>query len=132
MREIALHILDLVQNAVAAGASTITIDIVEDHPGDILRLVVTDNGCGMDEAFCQQVTDPFVTSRRTRNVGLGLPLLDMTTRQAGGCLKILSRHGQGTRVEAVYKYSHLDRPPLGNMVDTLLTIIIGNAERGII
>lgn len=132
MREIALHILDLVQNAVAAGASTITIAINEDRRGDILTISVADNGCGMDNDFCRRVLDPFVTTRQTRHVGLGLPLLAMTTKQAGGYLKLTSQPGHGTAVDAVFQYSHLDRPPLGKMAETLLVIVVGNPDLDII
>lgn len=131
MQDIALHILDLVQNAVAAGATIIKIDVVEDHARDTLQFVISDNGCGMDEQFRRQVLDPFVTSRTTRRVGLGLPLLDMSAQQAGGHLVIESQPGIGTIVRATFQHSHLDRPPLGNMAETLLVIIAGSPERDI-
>ncbi|MBP2645923.1 MAG: putative system histidine kinase [Firmicutes bacterium] len=126
MRELALHILDLVQNSIEAGASRVQLEIVEDVDSDTLLIRVTDNGRGMDAETRKKVTDPFVTSRTTRRVGLGLPLIDMSTKQCDGYLTIESEPGQGTTIEAVYRYSHLDRPPLGNIIETIKTLIIAN------
>lgn len=128
MRELALHILDLVQNAIEAGAGKVELEIVEDLGADTLTICVRDNGRGMDENQCKTVIDPFVTSRTTRRIGLGLPLIDMSTRQCDGFLNIDSVVGQGTVVKAVYRHSHIDRPPLGNMVETLKTLLIGNSS----
>lgn len=127
MRELSLHILDLVQNSITAGAKQITLEIEELHKLDRLVIRVTDNGRGMDKETCQNVMDPFVTSRRTRRVGLGLSLLDMSTKRCGGYVTIHSKVG-GTVVNALYQHSHLDRSPLGNIVETIKCIIIGNPE----
>lgn len=129
MRELSLHILDLVQNSIEAGANQVTLEIVEDvHIMDILMIRVTDNGRGMDEVTCKNVSDPFVTTRTTRRVGLGLPLIDMSTKRCKGYLTVTSTLGCGTVVEALYQHSHLDRPPLGNIVETIKSIIIANPE----
>lgn len=128
MRELSLHILDLVQNSLEAGASQVDLEIIEDTKMNRMSIRVSDNGCGMDEITQQRVTDPFVTSRTTRKIGLGLPLLDMTTKQCGGSLSISSSIGRGSVVEAVYQLSHLDRPPLGNIADTIQAIIIANSN----
>mgnify|MGYP003790211425 CR=1 FL=1 len=121
-----MHILDLVQNSIEAGASKVTLFINEDTKADSLIIRVADNGRGMDENTCRQVVDPFFTTRRTRRIGLGLPLIAMTTRQCQGHLNIKSVLGEGTEIEAVYKLSHIDRPPLGNIAETVKTIIIAN------
>ncbi|MCX7779500.1 MAG: ATP-binding protein [Negativicutes bacterium] len=126
MHELSLHILDLVQNSLEAGAQTIWLGIVEDAEADKLTIRITDDGKGMDEATVSRATDPFVTGRTTRKVGLGLPLIQMTATQCGGHLSIASKPGQGTTVEAVYQLSHWDRPPLGNVADTIKTIIVAN------
>ena len=126
MRELTLHILDLVQNTIEAGATRAKLEIAEDERADSLVIRVTDNGRGMDEKLKNSVTDPFTTTRTTRKVGLGLPLIDMSTKQCGGYLKIDSKQGEGTTVEAMYRRSHLDRPPMGNLVDTIKTILVGN------
>jgi len=123
-----LHILDLVQNSIEAGAGRVLLEIVEDEAKDLLLIRVTDDGKGMDEETRQKVTDPFVTSRTTRRIGLGLPLIDMSTKQCDGYLKIKSELGKGTIIEAAYCYSHIDRPPLGNMVDTIKTLVIVNPK----
>lgn len=126
MRDIALHVLDLVQNAVEAGARRVELTVEEDAAADTLTVTVIDDGKGMSEEMLRQVRDPFFTSRTTRRTGLGLPLLDMTTRQAGGRLDIISHPGQGTTVRAVFQLSHLDRPPLGPLEETVTDIIVAN------
>jgi anti-sigma regulatory factor (Ser/Thr protein kinase) len=126
MRELSLHILDLVQNSIEAGADKVTLEIDEDLMADTMTICITDNGRGMDEVTCRRVLDPFVTTRKTRRVGLGLPLIDMSTKRCNGYLTIDSTPGRGTVVKAVYQHSHLDRPPLGNIIETLKSIIIAN------
>jgi anti-sigma regulatory factor (Ser/Thr protein kinase) len=128
MRELALHILDLVQNSLEAGSTRVLLEIIEDSSADTLTIRVTDNGRGMDDATRRRVLDPFVTTRTTRRVGLGLPLIDMSTKQCGGYLRINSAVGRGTVVEAVYRHSHLDRPPLGNLAATVKTLVIANPD----
>lgn len=128
MHELSLHILDLVQNSLEAGATSVWLEIWEDPAADKLTIRVIDNGKGMDEQTASKAVDPFSTSRTTRKVGLGLPLMDMTARQAGGYLTIISKPGTGTTIEAVYRLSHWDRPPLGNIADTAKTILVANPE----
>jgi anti-sigma regulatory factor (Ser/Thr protein kinase) len=130
MRELTLHILDLVQNTIEAEATYATLDIEEDTVKNSLIIRVSDNGRGMDEKLRQLVIDPFTTTRTTRRIGLGLPLMDMSTKMCGGYLKIDSTPGVGTTVEAMYQRNHLDRPPLGNLIDTIKTILVGNPGFG--
>ncbi len=120
VREIALHVLDLLQNTVEAGATRVTLCIEEDEVADLLRIRVGDNGRGMDPRTCRQALDPFFTTRGTRHVGLGLPLLAAATERAGGTISIGSQPGAGTVVEATFRLGHPDRQPLGNLADTLL------------
>jgi anti-sigma regulatory factor (Ser/Thr protein kinase) len=127
MREISLHILDIVQNSVEAGATRVDLLLTEDRRKDTMEITIADNGRGMDPEFVACVLDPFVTSRTTRHVGLGLPLLRETAEQSGGHLKIDSVKGEGTTVNVVMQHSHIDRPPLGDMKSTLLSIIVGNS-----
>ena len=122
MREIALHILDIVQNSVVAGATEIGVDICEDIPKDTLTVVITDNGCGMSEEFLRKVVDPFTTKRTTRKVGLGIPLYKMAAENTGGSFDIQSKEGEGTVVTAVFGHSHIDRQPLGDMAGTMLSL----------
>jgi hypothetical protein len=124
MRELALHLLDIAENSVAAGAKTIAITVAEDPAKDRLRLSVEDDGKGMDEAMVARVIDPFVTSRTTRKVGLGIPLLKAAAEGCNGYLRINSALGRGTRLEAEFQRSHIDRMPLGDLAGTLLTLVV--------
>lgn len=123
MRELSLHILDIVQNSIGANANLIEIKIVEDLVEDILSIEIIDNGSGIKEDILQQITDPFVTSRTTREVGLGLSLLKQAARRCGGDMKIESVPGKGTSVKAIFGHSHLDRAPLGDIGGTLISLI---------
>jgi hypothetical protein len=125
LREIALHLLDIAENGVTAGASLIEITVEEDLLNDRLKIVVEDNGKGMDEQLLARIIDPFVTSRTTRKVGLGLPLLKAAAEACQGHLLITSRPGQGTRLEVDFQRSHIDRMPLGDLVGTWLILIVG-------
>ncbi len=120
MREIALHILDIVQNSVVAGATKIEVDICEDIIADKLTVKITDNGCGMTQEFLERVIDPFTTKRTTRKVGLGIPLFKTAAEATGGSFDIRSKVGEGTVVTATFVHSHIDRQPLGDMADTML------------
>ncbi len=128
MRELSLHILDVAENGVAAGANLIQIVVEEDLKNDRLSIVIEDNGRGMDPDFLSRVLDPFVTTRTTRKVGMGLSLFLQSAQAADGDLRIYSAPGCGTKVEAVMSHNHIDRKPIGNMVDTIVTLICGNPE----
>lgn len=125
MRELALHLLDIAHNSVSARARNITITVIEDVQADRLRLAVEDDGCGMDAETVQRVVDPFVTSRTTRSVGLGIPLLKAAAEACDGSLKISSQPGIGTRIDIDFQHSHIDRMPLGDVAETILTLVIG-------
>jgi hypothetical protein len=124
LREISLHLLDIAENSVAAGAKTIEITIEEDLHNDRLKASIQDNGRGMDEQLLARVTDPFVTSRTTRKVGLGIPLLKAAAEACDGSLRISSIPGQGTDLEVDFQRSHIDRMPLGDVTGTFLTLLI--------
>lgn len=124
MRELSLHILDVLENSVEAGATRIELLIEEDLQNDILRITIRDNGRGMDEDVARKVLDPFFTTRTTRHVGLGLPLLAAAAQQCNGKLQIQSQPGEGTTLEVTFQYSHIDRAPIGNMTATLLAILM--------
>lgn len=128
MRELALHILDIAENSISANADEIKIIVEEDLESDILRIVIDDNGKGMDAETLAKITDPFVTSRITRNVGLGIPFFKAAAEACEGAFKIQSVLGKGTTVEAVFKHSHIDRMPLGDLQSTLITLIIGTPD----
>lgn len=128
MRELSLHLLDIAENSIAAGAKNITITIREDTTADRLYLSVQDDGKGMDEEMVRKVTDPFVTTRTTRKVGLGIPLLKAAAEACNGWLKIHSKVGEGTLVEVEFQRSHIDRMPLGDIAGTFLTLLVGNPQ----
>jgi len=126
MLELSMHILDIVQNSLAAGSTRVEIRIREDLPQDLLVIEVQDNGRGISDAMLPKVTDPFVTSRTTREVGLGLPLLKEAAERCGGCLEVYSEENRGTRVVARFRLDHFDRAPLGDMGETMGILIAGN------
>lgn len=128
MLELSLHILDVLQNALEAGASRIELVIEEDLSRDLLRITATDNGRGMDRAMLERARDPFFTTRSTRRVGLGIPLFAAAAEHCNGGLTIESVVGKGTTIMATFQHSHVDRAPLGNMVTTLLSVILGREQ----
>lgn len=128
MRELALHLLDIAENSVSAKASTIQIDVKEDHAADRLQITVQDDGTGMTPEMVAKVTDPFVTSRTTRKVGLGIPLLKAAAEACNGGLTIESALGMGTCVTVEFQLSHIDRMPLGNLISTIITLVVGSPE----
>lgn len=128
LEDLSLHILDIAENGTAAGASLIEIRIEEDEAADRLVLRVKDNGRGMDPELAGAVTDPFVTTRTTRRVGLGLPLLKMAAQEANGALIVRSTPGIGTEITASFQKSHIDRQPLGDVASTMVALILGHPE----
>lgn len=128
MEDLALHILDIARNGAEAGATRIDIRVDEDPAADTIRIVVADNGRGMDPATAARALDPFFTTRATRIVGLGLPLLRQAAEAAGGGLTVASSPGAGTRVEAVFGLRHLDRAPLGDLETTVLVLMASHPD----
>jgi anti-sigma regulatory factor (Ser/Thr protein kinase) len=126
MEDLSLHILDIAENSINAGAKNIEINIIEDTKNNLLTLEIIDNGKGMDPETKNKVTDPFYTSRTTRKVGLGLPMLKDSAEAANGKIEIDSRPGSGTKVTANFQLSHIDRKPIGNIAETLVALIAGN------
>ncbi|HHY38008.1 MAG TPA: sensor histidine kinase [Clostridia bacterium] len=121
MRELSLHVLDLMENSKAAGARTVWVSVEEDLVRDLLTIEVRDDGKGMSQDQAQAALDPFVTSRTTRKVGLGLPLFLAAARRCEGDLTIESEAGKGTCVRAWFRRSHIDRAPIGDMAGTIAT-----------
>ena len=123
MKELSLHILDIARNSIEAGSDMISIIIVEDLELDLLTIEIEDNGKGIDKELIDKVTDPFFTTRKTRSVGLGLALAKESAIHCDGNFKIESEQGKGTKVIFSYRYSHIDRAPLGDMGQTIMTLI---------
>lgn len=124
MRELSLHILDLAQNSVEAGAKNIRLAVDEDENGYFV-FRIEDDGRGMSAELLQKVRDPFTTTRLSRNVGMGIPFIDMVTEQCGGHLDIVSAKGSGTKIAAYFARDNIDRPPLGNMAETVKVLLAG-------
>ena len=128
MRDLSLHILDVAENSINAGAKNITVLLEENTAKDLLVLEITDDGKGMTKELTSKADEPFTTSRKTRRVGLGLPLLKAAAKIAGGDFKIESAEGKGTKITATFQLSNVDRKPIGNIKETIITLIIGNPE----
>lgn len=128
MEDLALHILDIAQNSIEAGATALDIELAEDLAADQFVIEVRDNGPGMDPEALARATDPFFTTRKTRRVGLGLPLLAEAARAAGGELSVDSKPGSGVRVSATFRHGHIDRAPLGDIETTLMVLVAGHPE----
>jgi len=126
MQDLSLHILDVAENGISAGANLISITVEEDLNSDRLIIEIEDNGRGMASDFLVRALDPFVTTRTTRRVGLGLSLFQQAAREADGDLTIDSALGAGTKVRVVMIHSHIDRKPLGSLAETMVTLIEGN------
>lgn len=128
MKELSLHILDIIQNSIAAGATLIELELNENTRSDVLSFSVKDNGRGMPPEMVKRVIDPFTTGRTTRKVGLGIPLLKAAAESTGGGIELSSRVGEGTVIKASFGYSHIDRQPLGDMAETMLGIITPHSD----
>jgi len=124
--DLSLHVLDIIENSVAAGATEIEIHIREDVTRNMLVIEIVDNGKGMDKDKLKRVLDPFYTTKSVRRVGLGLSMLDQAAKEAGGSCDIQSEPGKGTRITAKFVYDHIDRKPLGDMAETVATCIAGS------
>jgi anti-sigma regulatory factor (Ser/Thr protein kinase) len=128
VEDISLHILDIAENSVRADAKTIEIVITRDTGQDLLHVGVIDDGRGMDAGTLARVRDPFFTTKH-KKTGLGIPLLAQAAEQTGGKVTIESAPGEGTRVLVTFGWSHVDRPAIGNMTDTLIALIAGHPDR---
>ncbi len=129
MKELSLNILDIAKNSVKAKAENILIKL--DETDETLTLIIKDDGCGMSEETVQNVMNPFYTTRTTRKVGLGIPLLKLAAEQTGGSIEISSCCGtdsHGTTVTAVFFKNHLDFTPLGDVISTVTVLIQGSPD----
>ena len=130
MKELSLNVLDIAENSVKARATLISIVLAENE--ETLCMTVTDDGCGMKEEILRGVIDPFYTTRTTRRVGLGIPLLKLAAEQTGGYVTITSRHeseypdSHGTCVTALFFKKHIDFTPMGDIISTVTTLIQGS------
>ncbi len=132
MKEISLNILDIAKNSTKAGASL--TQIILEETDSTLTLIIEDNGCGMSEETLRGVCDPFYTTRTTRKVGMGIPLLKLSAEQTEGSFQIESRaqeefpEDHGTKVTAVFNKNHIDYTPLGDVTFSITTLIQGDPD----
>ena len=126
MLELALHILDITENSIRAGANLVRILIKEDLAKNLFLMLITDNGQGMSPEEQLKALDPFYTTKKVRRIGLGLPLLSDAAARTGGKMTLRSRPGAGTTVAAEFSLNHIDRQPLGDIASALIAIIAGN------
>lgn len=128
MKEISLHIMDIAENSVTAGAKKVSITVEEDVPANRLSVCVEDDGNGISAQTLTKITDPFVTNRKTRIAGLGIPFLKSAAEDCNGRLRIASKPGKGTCLVAEFERDHIDRMPLGDLAGTILTLVVGFPE----
>ena len=129
MNELSLYILDLAQNSVSAGASHVEIEIVVSNEDDTISIVIRDDGCGMTEEFLQKVVSPFTTTRTTRKVGLGIPMIKELCEACEGEFGIESAPGKGTTLSLKFRLSHIDLPPMGSLADTMVALVNGSPAK---
>jgi len=128
MKELSLNILDIVQNSIRAEAAEISIMINESLSGDLYQIIIKDNGRGIPDEILRNVTDPFVTTRTKRRMGLGLSLLKYHAELTGGAMEIISNVGKGTEVIVNFSFSHIDRQPLGDIAGILVILMASNQD----
>ncbi|HHX61878.1 MAG TPA: sensor histidine kinase [Epulopiscium sp.] len=128
MKELSLHILDIVQNSVRAKATEVEVTISEDLIKNRLEIIIKDNGKGMPKDLVEQIKNPFATTRTTRKVGLGIPLLLEASQRCDGDLQIESEEGVGTTIRVEFTHDHIDRAPMGDVVNTITMLILSSSE----
>ncbi len=124
MNDLSLHILDVAENCINADAKNIKILVDEDLKNNKLIIEIDDDGKGMNQETVKEVMNPFVTSRTTRKVGLGIPFLKEAAEIAGGKIEIESKRNYGTKIKAVFQYDNIDRKPLGDLTETLIALLL--------
>jgi len=128
MDELSLNILDIAQNSIAANATLVEIDVEENNSTGILTIRVKDNGKGMDEDFLKSVHDPFITTRTTRKIGLGISFFKEAAEITGGQIDIVSKLGEGTTITGKFVMISIDLQPIGNLTETIITLVSLNTE----
>ncbi len=126
MKELSLHILDIAENSTGAGADFIRIAVDETFKDRYISIEIQDNGSGIRQEMIGSVTDPFVTTRKTRRTGLGISLFKAAAEQSGGSFEIESDEKTGTVLKAAFEKNHIDTAPVGDMAATITTLIAGN------
>lgn len=130
MRDLSQHILDLAQNSMTAQATLVIIRLCIEEDGT-LSMTISDNGRGMPEAVLHHASDPFVTTKRGKRIGLGLSLMQANAERAGGSMQVQSAVGAGTTLTVAMNRNHIDCLPLGDLEGTLLALSFANASTDI-
>ena len=125
LEDLSAHVLDIAENSVKAGATEVTVTVKESAAENLLLFSVKDNGCGMTEEFMKKVTDPFTTTRTTRKVGMGLPFLKQSAELCEGSFSLESEPGKGTETTATFALDNIDCPPMGDIPQSVATLIMG-------
>ena len=132
MKELSLHILDVAENSINAGATLVEIYIKEDHEKKLLSILIKDNGKGINKELLNKIDDPFFTTKENKKIGLGLPLLKDTCKKCEGSFLVESTPNKGTLIKATAKIDHIDLPPLGNMSATIIALILRSEDTDIV
>ena len=119
MEDLSLHVMDILENSIAGGATVILIQLEQDEKAGRLSITISDNGCGMSESESEKALDPFYTSKEGKRIGLGLPLLRQAAEESGGEMDLISKPGTGTVIRAEFCLDHPDLKPLGDMEGTI-------------
>jgi len=128
MNELSLNILDIAQNSIAAEATLVEISVEESESSNSLIIRIKDNGKGMSDEFLKTVEDPFITTRTTRKIGLGISFFKEAAEMTGGRIELESKLGAGTTITAFFTLNHIDRQPLGDLTETIITLVSLNTQ----
>lgn len=123
MNDISLLVLDIVRNSLEADATE--IELIVNENDDSVAVVVRDNGKGIEKPAA--ALSLLYTSRKTRRVGMGLPLFRAKAEMTGGTFGITSNAGteHGTVVTAEFIKNAKKSIPIGCMVETVVSIVSG-------
>ena len=132
MKELSMHVYDLMENSTAANATEVRLTVRDSKKDTVYAVTIEDNGKGMSPELMAKVTDPYTTSRTTRKVGLGLPLIKMNTEHCGGGMKLQSELGKGTRLDFWFQLDNIDRPPMGDLSGTIVMLCAAHQDIHII
>lgn len=128
MEDLSLHIMDVVENSLRAGAHKVEVKLTQDDTDRTLTLEITDNGRGMDENTLKNAANPFFTTKEGKRFGLGLPLLAQACEETGGNMVVESRKPDGIRILATFHSDNIDMKPIGDIKQTLRVLIASHPE----
>ena len=128
MEDLSLHIMDIAENSLRAGAENIAIRLVENTENHTLTLEIEDDGPGMDEEMLKNAANPFFTTKDGKKFGLGLSLLSQATEEVGGTMNIERGHNRGIKITATFYTDNIDLKPIGNIDKTLRVLRAAHPE----